>query len=523
VKKFVKIALIAAIAALTAPGCKPEIPEPHNEWFDDYNEQFDGSAYIDNTESNPKFDISYSISTGSDRVNTVTITFPKTADMLKLANPETELKRFLSFWTINLDAFVDTGDVSSLDELRGWTLQKSINNRLVIDLKTIFTPPCSGVVVKIDGTKYTYSNGKKMDRDGNGITGEKHYDDFYDYYDKFLPAETDAYHRPVFVQPGNRGWTITLAAIPNTAPGFPATGGTIDTAIAADLPLASFPENSTLGITQADRDAILYMVMDGFKVEKFSDGVWSNHAAASYDETNRRIIAKANTFSHMTGYRIVFEKGNISLETKKEFFGVKQRIKITGGGKTIYNSKINITRLEETPRLYYNNNKRKFLNFPIVSIFAGTSNVEVYSKDILNKNVVLRLKMPDAYVETITDSPSAGKYYFKAADLDTFKNNFKIYESSSFPAITGTDRKEIGIIAVEFAREDAAADIIGKNVIYITLDPVYRNDDTYANNKYKSLYIGGGLGYESGIGVFGSNEIWSNNGFKAYNDLRRGF
>jgi len=521
-KTFVKIALITVITALAALSCEPEVViEPHNEWWDEYNEQFDGSVYINNTESNPNFVISHSISTGEGKVNTVTITFPKTADALKHTNPETELKSFLSFWTFNPGSFVDTGDVSLLDELRDWTLQKRLDNRLVIDLKTVFTPPCSGVVVKIDGTKYTYSNGNKMDRDGNGITGEKHYDDFYSDQLTFT-GSTGA-----FVKTGNKGWTIKLEVIPTTAPGFPANGGTDDTTIEADLQLASFPDNSTLGITQADRDAVLNAFVSGFKVEKFSDGKWSNHAGAVYDEKNKQIIAKDNTFSHMTGYRVVFEKGNISLETEKEFFGVKQRIKIEGGGKTIYNSKINITRLEETPRLYYNNTKRKFLNFPIIVSNPGTnnytSNLEVFSKDGFNRNIVLRVRMPDANAETITDAAVVSKYYFKAVDFDTFKNNFKIYEASSYPAITASDRKEIGIIAAEFARENPAADIAGENIIYITLDPSYQNDDVYANRKYKSLYIGGNLGYESGIGVFGSPEIWSNNGFKAYNDLRRGF
>jgi len=507
-KIFVKIALIAAIAALAVLSCEPGIPDPHNEWWDEYNEQFDGSTYIDDTESNPAFGIKHNILTGDDRVNTVTITLPRTADALKYADPETKLKEFLSFWTFNPNSAVDIGEVTVLDELKDWILYKRFDNQLIIDLKTVFTPPCSGVVVKIDGTKYTYYNGKKMDRDGNGITGEKIYDDFYSDQLTFTGSIG------AFVKTENKGWTITLASLPSGV-------GTDDTSIEADLPLASFADNLTLQITQADREAILRTVTGGFKVEKFSDGEWSNHAVAVYDEKKKQIIAKDNTFSHMTGYRIVFNKGDISLETKKEFFGVKQRIKITDGVRTIYNIRKNVTRLESGAELYYNENKRKFYSDFYSAYNPARTKLEVSTKDGLNKNVVLRLEI--TVYETITNSDVSEKYFLKTLDLAEFTDNFKIFESNINAAtITQTDRREVGITAVEFTRENQADDTKGANVIYITLDPNYQTNDVYANRKYKTFLIGAGLCYESGIGVFSDKNIWINNGFKAH-DLRRAF
>ena len=476
-KTFVKIALIAAITAIAVLSCEPGL-SPHNDYWGDYNKQFDGSTYIGVTESSPSFTINYSgILTGAEKVSTITITFPDTADVLKQNNPEPELKKFLSFWTFNPNAAVGTGDVSELTELNDWTLQRSVGKQFYVDLITNFATPW-GVVVKIDGTKYTYSNGKKMDRDGNGITGEADYDDYYSY-------QTSS---GTFVRPGNRGWTVTF-----TPPSLGGSG-TNDTYTEVNLSLAAY---NITGISQSDIDEILRAFAGCFKIEEFSDGKWSTHAVAEYDETSRRIIVKEIMYSNMKGYRAVFEKGSISFETEKVFFGVKQRIGITYDGETIFNTKIKVTRLEGEPGLYYNINKRSFNSFPPV-------NISVYSKDVFDKNVVLKLKMPDS---------SAG-YYFKAVDLDTFKNNFKIYESTSYDFDEALDRREIGITAVEFKREDASSSYYGDNVIYITLDPAYRNED---NNNYKHFYIGDGISYESGIGVFSSTDIWSNNGFKAHN------
>jgi len=116
--------------------------------------------------------------------------------------------------------------------------------------------------------------------------------------------------------------------------------------------------------------------------------------------------------------------------------------------------------------------------------------------------------MPDASAEPISTS----YYYFKKVDLAVFKHNFKIYESASSSFDEAEDRREIGITAVEFKRENANTAYNGDNVIYITLDPTYRSND-----KSKFFYVGDGIGYESDIGVFSSSEIWKDNGFKAYN------
>jgi len=498
-KTFVKIALIAAITALVTLSCEPGL-SPNNEWWGEYNKQFDGSTYISAADSSPGVSISSSLVYGVDKDNIVTITFPDDADVLKQDNPETELEKFLSFWTFNPTLTVEPGNATVLDELTGWTLQRRVGNKLYIDLKTTFTSTSyySGVVVKIDGTKYTYSNGKKIDVDRNGIPGEAGYDDYYSDCQNVTGTTPSTGN---FIKPGNQGWEV------NISNNFSISPGNNDTYTVGLVQLTSNPDNIIVGntpglITQADKDSVLTAIAEGFKVEKFFDGKWSEYTTAVFNVTEHKIMANLS-YSHMTAYRIVFEKDNISLETEKEFFGVKQRIRITGGGETIYNIRRNITRLEGDPELYYNSTKRSFKDFP-------TDNISIYSNDRLGKNVVLKLIMPNSSAESISSSTT--KYYFKTVDLDIFKENFKIYESSSYPAVASPDRREIGITAVEFKRENPVSDTNGENVIYITLDPAYKSND-----KNKSFYIGDGIGYESGISVFSSKEIWKNKGFKAYN------
>jgi uncharacterized membrane protein len=82
-KTIIKIALIAAITVLVTLSCEPGNPEPHNEWWDEYNKQYDGSTYINVPETEQSFTINNNISIGANKVNTISITFPNEADVLK--------------------------------------------------------------------------------------------------------------------------------------------------------------------------------------------------------------------------------------------------------------------------------------------------------------------------------------------------------------------------------------------------------------------------------------------------------
>jgi len=496
-KTFFKIAALAAIAALAVISCSPpDVPESHFDWWDEYNEQYDASNYTD--EAYPYNVYVYAdLQVGDDSTNNVWIEFPDPkADILKKEKPVTADLNFISFYTYDpaaaatANATPNNTTPTSLSELTGWTLEARQGIRFMLKLP-VRTASSSNVVLKINGAKYTYSNGLLPDIDGNGVPGEAIYDDYYYVLDVTGITNTAS---PIL--PGNQGWTVTLGSIPGG-------GGSTDTTTPTDLGLAGA---SIYGISQADRDTILKSLMGGFKVEKFSDGKWSSFATASYDDTTHNIIAKNVSATHMNAYRVVFEKGSINLETSQTFYGVKQRIKIYDDDyhNFIYpNDKTNITRLEGTPGLYYNTTKRDFASL------VSAASIQLYSHGSLEKNIVLKLVMNSPVTVT---TPSLKYYYFKQLDLNAFKNNFKIFSTNATYIEDAEDLVEISIEKVEFKQETlSGTDNVGYNVIYITLDPSYKKDNTH-----KYFYVGDGFGVADNITVFSSDEIWIEKGFKSY-------
>jgi len=645
-KTIFKIAAIAAITALAVISCgPPDLPKSHNEYWDEYNSQFDAAKYTITTNGNAPTVSDYQLAayadgyTGVKKDNTVTITFPETADVLKKDAITTADLNFISFYTYNANSAKAAEDAAttaspntattSLNTFPGWSFDRRNDRDITLKLPA-FTVASSNIVIKIDGSAYTYSNGLKLDRDGNGVTGEKGYDD---YYLTLYVSGITITSEPVL--PENKGWTVTLTDLFFTQ-------GTTDTTTAADLPLASTNFGTPGKITVADYESILNTLSAGFKVESFSNGSWSASSfKGSLDDTTAisRIIAKGFTASHNVAYRVVFEKGSISLETAKEYYGVKQRIIIassTTSDVITENAKIKKTRIEGGAGLYYNKDKRSFGNFngglyhpPVYGPdytkpnhgywspgYTRQSDAEFnlqynlkddvdpedlsfdaddpdnYYQDGVDTEYISRDNPPgtiekylyypyaipdwdatppkpvdttkgwnwvpstfmvDGYVQTLITSqwterdvdviihsqdsfggkvvlkllmnvplspPAVGsvttKYYFKSIDLAAFKNNFKIYSASSGALETSSDIVEIGIEKVEFKAEGLPADtdtvkIKGNNVIYITLDQKYKND-----NKDKYFFIGDGFGYADDLTVFSSTNIWDNKGFKVY-------
>ena len=370
-KTIFKIAAIAAITALAVISCSPpELPEARNEYWDQYNDQFDATKYtgrggaglpISFDSGLTAYDDNY---TGVKEDNTVTISFPDTADVLKKGTLTTSDLNFISFYTFNATAALaaeaaatsaaPNTAATSLNELQGWSFDRRSGNTVVVKLPAIYKTS-SKIVIKIDSSKYTYSNGLKIDKDNNGVAGEKGYDDIYET--RNVSGITNTVNP---ITPVNKPWTVNLVSL-TFSPGI------TDTTTAADYQLATTtftPGIST--VTAADYESILKALAGGFKVEKFSGGNWSSASAGSIDDTSTpsRIIAKSLSATHNTAYRVVFEKGSISLETAKEFYGLKQRISVMYGGNTIAeNAKIKKTKLESSAGVYINTTKRDFKDF----------------------------------------------------------------------------------------------------------------------------------------------------------------
>jgi len=373
-KTILKIAALAAITALAVISCgPPDLPQAHNGYWDQYNDQFDATKYTITTLGNIPTVSDYTLNAYADtwtdgkEDNTVTITFPDKADVLKKDALTTADLNFISFYTYNANSAKAAADAAttaapntaatSLNALPGWSFDRRNGNDIIVKLPAL-TVASSNIVYKLDGSLYTYSNGLKIDKDGNGITGEKGYDD--DFIP--LPVTGITISTPP-VLPENKGWVVTLKDL---SLAFPA--GSTDTTTAADLELADTTFSSG-EITVADFESILNKLAAGFKVESFSvsSGNWSNSASGSLDDTTTtsRIIAKGFQASHNKAYRVVFEKGSISLETDKEFYGLKQRIVITNsaGEEISGNAKIKKPRIEGVAGIYINKTLRSFRDF----------------------------------------------------------------------------------------------------------------------------------------------------------------
>jgi len=579
-KTLLKIAAIAAITALAVISCSPpEVPEAHFDWWDQYNEQFDASKYTDNINSyfvdasdinTPNGLTAYADSwTGDKQDNIVTITFKPEADILKNVS-DAKLKEFVSFNTYDPAEVLGDYGVSTLTAITGWQLERQIGNTLYIKLPNFSTTYASHIVIKIDGTKYTYSNGLKADKDGNGIPGEAGYDDLY----KTLNISGISRAYPSLIT--DLGLSASTAAI-----SYKVYADNKDTKTVNDITVADY--NTAISYLRTeDRDTILKQIAGGFKIEQFSGGKWSaTSAKVSYDSStpSKGIYADTLTLSDMTGYRVVFEKGSINLVTDKAFYGLKQRIRIADSSwyptKTIFNVLKNVTRVEGYSSLYYNTDKRDTKDFngdsylydidyytwypgyiedddwdiltdgpredpnllwnrtptttaptdnhdgwifdpssfwiPHFHVVGGSKNVDIsiYSQDSYKGNIVLKLLL-NVPVSKTTGAVTTN-YYFKQLDLSTLKSNFKIYKGDT--QLTN----EISIEKVEYNRERLPADTAisvtsGYNVIYITLDPNYRqNDDP------KIFYISDGFVYADGITLFSGNDIWKDKGVGIYN------
>jgi len=428
-KTFLKIAALAAITALAVISCLPEVPDAHFDWWDQYKEQFDASentlnpaVYSGNftltarsiSAAGNSVSGALSIDTTTGGVtasadNYVEVTISDTAaDIFKANNAEAKLKEFLSFYTYNPNEIapeeLGRGKAHTLTPYTGWALERKKNGTtFVLKLTAPFTAVSSHLVYKIDSTKYTYRNGLKMDRDGNGIPGEAFYDDLYgrltvndltNSTEPQLPGTRD-------YSGATRGITVTLTYNPFTSLNLTAVGTTVDpsddrpadfnfptesdtvTKAGANVQIVTSGSINYTFLSAEDKDDILISLLSGIKIEEFTEaaGDWTpSNFYASFDESSKqallanpghRIIIKDFKPVHMTAYRVVFEKSSVSLETAKEYFGVKQRITVSLNGN-ITGNKTSVTRREGTPRLYFNPLIRGFKSFGDVNYIDNT-------------------------------------------------------------------------------------------------------------------------------------------------------
>jgi len=489
-KRFLLLAAAAVLTVFIAVSCAPDASETNYNWKN-VNKQYDPA----NTTSvaNPSISAGF---TESDNGNIwVTLTFPERADVLKkksVEDIEKELKTFLSFHTfsnpVDID-WQDKGVISILDDAISYKVYLRQGANITIEVVMSYSAVNSALfpiswIAKFDGQKYTYANGQKMDVDRNEIGGEAVYDDLY------LP--NGGYGPLVFYTPGHRGWYVFLPDLPsNTSLSgqWPTTTSTTTSAV--DFTAAYIYLNGLNTTTSESSKAIHKEIADilgsSIKLQKFSGSSWTDVSAAVYSPTDTdaggivigvdRLFFKNVTLEHNTRYRIRWT-GNTHLQSNSTYFGVKQRIYISGNSPTSANNKqrYNFTDVVSATTAYTNAGI-----VPTAEITASPV-VEVYSQNFNGNNVIIKLTFP--IIGTSIDHASDPYVGLSQLSKEEFKKAFKIVYRRG---VTGNwdittpgvrDVIYVDIDDVKFAAEgrlpdDSANNTNLNNVVYITLNENY--------------------------------------------------
>jgi hypothetical protein len=520
-KIIVKIIALVAITAFAVLSCGPEASLSGVDWKT-VNTGYDPTKNSKEIEHTPfTVDPTSSLGTGESAKNEVVLEFHPAADMLKLKLTETEaaLREFLTFHTFAEAAAPQDGKADELGPELTYTYVNRTGDTFTLKLETTFNANSSNVVAKIDGTKYTFMNGNKMDRANRGKAGEALYDDFYaDISVAGINSSSD------FFPPGNKEWSFTL----NTMLSPPSTDKDNESLLAT-LVLLDFGTGTERVTTDALKALIAGELKNGLKVEEFVNGEWNNTGATI--TVNSTGFIEANiTYKDCVPIRVAWE-GDAPFITADNYFGVKQWVSILGANtdglaaSVVYQTK----KVYGTPGMWYSDKglSGSGANIRFRSIEPGIS---VYASDANNQSVILQ-------VGPIPSRTDGGTTYWlkEITDAQLFQDNFKIaYYDEDIEGVNIDDGEGIvdtdptgkefftnsGMVFIpiekfEFVKIPASdnTNLEGLNGIRITLDPQYRID----RDKTKYFYISPVIRLSDDKVTFGSPENWLYNFFRVYN------
>jgi hypothetical protein len=481
--------------------------------------------------------------------DTIEIEFPNDSDFLKknLTGDSLlkALKEFLSFHNYTNPEYDGTGwshlgKVSTLSDPLDYVLaeaphpQRSGN---LVYLKFTAKPKdTSNVIMKIDGTKYTYDNGNKMDISDRGRPGKDPlYEDVWQVITVTPTADpVGTWSFPTtYAQPGNIGWSLSLSTL-----SFPAEvvgSGRIrsiqenkglevtDIAIAS-LGLSGTPSDGTSetnGVIEALYQTVADQILASgtFKVQTYDSATkkWNDAAGAIEYHGANAIAGKryrgnfylgSFKYNDLEPVRVVWAgNNNQPIITADEWNGVKQWIKIYSaatspegdskheyGRKTVYTDISMIYTIPESPHLRFT---------------AGTKYLssEVYSQDPFGKNVIIDITFGGILYGSNTP---ATYYWLNEYDLKTITDNFKIaYYSGDNKGPSGAfeNHSDVLYIPIKAVSYEKVGRDNGMNTMRVTLDPNYKAG-TGGN---KVFYVSPEITFSDGKSTFGSATNWQNN------------
>jgi hypothetical protein len=539
-KTTIKISVLAIVAALVAFSCAQE-PELSKVKWNDVNTKY-------NPDKNSNYytfmgwvrnDLSVfdsELVTGANEANEVTISFHRNSDFLRTVGEsqiEAGMKQFLSFHHFTksenpVTGVPNAGQADVLGAALDYKLVRRNANVVTVSLTKTFAVTDSNVVMKVDGTKYTFAGGNKFDLVGRGVTGTAGYDDVYEELTVHTVTGPSG-----FTEPGNQDWELNLGEIYE----YPS-----ETIEATEYVIATLNFGQPDG-SPADISAMIKAVADqlkgGLKIQEFSNGSWGNvNATVDFIEFedvdyygNSSIYAifyTKLTLKDGVPIRVMWEGSGPAI-TAAEYFGVKQYIAIRGENTS------GITGLN--PALY-RTNKVYGPHFIWHKEGGRAYDADTYIQDIIvsrdfwKKNVVFEVVFSPV-VETIypDDDDEDGEittydHWLKSitTEKQKFKDNFKIayyydpFDSKFYPpnAEQFADRPDVRYITVQDVETFTYnpgndKSLVGKlNAIRFTLDPAYED----IRKIY--FYVGPEIVYADDKTSFGDPANFTQGFFKAY-------
>ena len=537
-KTFAKIAAIAVIAVMAAVSCTPQAELTDFDW-DTYNKQRNPSlntgvehdpieTVVSRLGVNPPV-----ISTPPDVTNPrynqeVEIEFYTSADVLRKSDSDIlgALQRFLSFHHFtNANNPLNLGQASTLTEPGiPYTFVRRNDDVITVRLEKQFSDTESNVIMRISAANYTFSNGMRMDRDGNGIAGEAFYDD---YLREIILSRQPGpgWDGGDFVAPENQGWAVNIGTV-NVGPNF-ATGSEQTSGSHFNFPIThtvGFGGVGTLAENQNARNAILGGLASSLRLQRNNAATnwnWENvDATVEYDAVGDVFRIPAFNREHLTAYRIVYT-GPTNLTTAAEYYGGRQRFRVYGGDPFVEDDRHDPGIVMGGSHFVWNYQQRVFVN--------TAPTVTVHSSDSMGQNVVLNIRFAAAPAAAgLLPSPPANRFLSNALTAADFIANFRLaYFNGSLgsaPAnLTAFQEDEnigwINITAVEFVPLTMgdpgdtwdSSNFSGIRDVRVTLDPAYR-----INNFAKFIYVNDRIVFDGGLHTFGDPANWQHGFFQLF-------